>query len=139
MSASNTALPRMRAATAIDIVDSGEIPVPFSINSRTSAKLWREIKKKIVGGSNLKNSSFSFFMSVAFGGDSPRASRPKPEDSLDHFTFLLRIEREQNFTTLPWLLHQWVRLTSNACTPMEEASPSVSPASYMTTPFPFVS
>src|SRR5204863_7705786 len=137
MSASNTALPRMRAATAIDIVDSGEIPVPFSINTRTNATICRATKKKIVGGSNLKNSSFSFFMSVAFGGDSPHASRPQPEDSLDHFTFLLRIEREQNFITSPWLLHQSVRLTSNACTPIEEATPSVLRSGYMTTPFPF--
>jgi hypothetical protein len=33
MSAINTALPRMRAATATDIEVSGEIPVPFSIQS----------------------------------------------------------------------------------------------------------
>jgi hypothetical protein len=36
-------------------------------------------------------------------------------------------------------LHQSVKLTSNACPPMEEAKPSVWPARYMTTPFPFVS
>ena len=34
---------------------------------------------------------------------------------------------------------QSVNLTSNACAPREEARPSVSPARYMTTPFPFVS
>src|SRR6266508_2174384 len=55
-SAINTALPRMRAATAIDIVDSGEIPVPFSINTRTNATICKATKKKIVGGSSSKNS-----------------------------------------------------------------------------------
>src|SRR6266480_1817761 len=59
MSASNTALPRMRAATAIDIVDSGEIPVPFSINTRTNATICKATKKKIVGGSSSKNSFLS--------------------------------------------------------------------------------
>ena len=34
---------------------------------------------------------------------------------------------------------QWVKRTSNACAPREEARPSVSPARYMTTPFWFVS
>src|ERR1700730_7497108 len=59
MSAINTALPRMRAATATDIEDSGEIPVPFSINTRTNATICKATKKKIVGGSNAKNSSLS--------------------------------------------------------------------------------
>src|SRR5437867_9778639 len=59
MSASNTALPRMRAATAIDTVDSGEIPVPFSINTRTNATICKATKKKIVGGSSSKNSFLS--------------------------------------------------------------------------------
>src|SRR5206468_11637942 len=36
-------------------------------------------------------------------------------------------------------LPQLVKLTSKACAPIEEAKPSVSPARYMTTPFPFVS
>src|SRR5881397_2357433 len=49
----------MRAATAIDIVDSGEIPVPFSINTRTNATICKATKKKIVGGSNSKNSFLS--------------------------------------------------------------------------------
>src|SRR5205823_5300746 len=33
---------------------------------------------------------------------------------------------------------QSVKLTSNDCTPIEEAKPSVWPARYMATPFPFV-
>src|SRR6266480_2816914 len=59
MSASNTALPRMRAATAIDIEDSGEIPVPFSINTRTIPTICKATKKKSVGGSSSKNSFLS--------------------------------------------------------------------------------
>src|SRR5213596_3251019 len=68
MSASKTAFPRMRAATAIEMEEDGGIPVFFSINTRTNATMCKATKKKIVGGSNLKNSSFSFFMSGAFGG-----------------------------------------------------------------------
>src|SRR2546421_9004495 len=49
----------MRAATAIDIVDSGEIPVPFSISTRTKATICKATKKKIVGGSSSKSSSLS--------------------------------------------------------------------------------
>src|SRR4051794_25507306 len=49
----------MRAATAIDIVDTGEIPVPFSINTRTNATICKATKKKIVGGSSSKNSFLS--------------------------------------------------------------------------------
>src|SRR5260370_34228606 len=64
MSAINTALPRMRAATATDIEVSGEIPVPFSINTRTNATICRATKKKIVGGSNAKNSSLSLVDSL---------------------------------------------------------------------------
>src|SRR5437868_11592735 len=59
MSAINTALPRMRAATATEIEDSGEIPVPFSINTRTNVTICKATKKKIVGGSNAKNSFLS--------------------------------------------------------------------------------
>src|SRR5206468_10039228 len=59
MSAINTALPRMRAATAIDIEDRGEIPVPFSINTRINATICKATKKKIVGGSSSKNSFLS--------------------------------------------------------------------------------
>src|SRR5438132_6014266 len=59
ISAISTALPRMRAATAIDIVESGEIPVPFSINTRTNATICKATKKKIVGGSSSKNSFLS--------------------------------------------------------------------------------
>src|SRR5205823_14375863 len=59
MSAISTALPRMRAATAIDIEESGEIPVPFSINTRTNATICKAAKKKIVGGSSSKNSFLS--------------------------------------------------------------------------------
>src|SRR5258705_5826018 len=54
----------MRAATATDIEDSGEIPVPFSINTRTNATICRATKKKIVGGSNAKNSSLSLLDSL---------------------------------------------------------------------------
>src|SRR5947199_6647045 len=46
----------MRAATAIEIEDVGEIPVPFSINTRTNATICKATKKKIVGGSSSKNS-----------------------------------------------------------------------------------
>src|SRR5713226_2059914 len=59
MSASNTALPRIRAATATDTEPSGEIPVPFNINTRTNATICKATKKKIVGGSSAKNSSLS--------------------------------------------------------------------------------
>src|SRR5258706_5431485 len=54
----------MRAATATDIEDSGAIPVPFSINTRTNATICRATKKKIVGGSNVKNSSLSLLDSL---------------------------------------------------------------------------
>src|SRR3981081_2039067 len=64
MSPIKTALPRMRAETATDIEDSGEIPVPFSINTRTNATICRATKKKIVGGSNAKNSSLSLLDSL---------------------------------------------------------------------------
>src|SRR5437660_12273460 len=49
----------MRAATAIDIVETGEIPVPFSISTRTNATICKATKKKIVGGSSSKNSFLS--------------------------------------------------------------------------------
>src|SRR5438105_2965982 len=64
MSASNTALPRIRDATATDTEPSGEIPVPFSINTRTNATTCRATKKKIVGGSSAKNSSLSLVDSL---------------------------------------------------------------------------
>src|SRR5437773_11629871 len=64
MSASNTALPRIRAATATDIEDRGEIPVPFNINTRTNATMCKATKKKIVGGSSSKNSSLSLVDSL---------------------------------------------------------------------------
>src|SRR5207248_7862487 len=64
MSAINTALPRMRAATAIDIEDNGEIPVPFNINTRTNATICKATKKKIVGGSSSKNSFLSLVDSL---------------------------------------------------------------------------
>src|SRR6266480_5660405 len=54
----------MRAATAIDTVDSGAIPVPFSINTRTNATICKATKKKIVGGSSAKNSSLSLVDSL---------------------------------------------------------------------------
>src|SRR5437763_14303996 len=49
----------MRAATATDIEDSGEIPVPFSINTRTNVTMCKATKKKIVGGSSSENSFLS--------------------------------------------------------------------------------
>src|SRR6266536_578824 len=49
----------MRAATATDIEDSGEIPVPFSISARTNVTMCKATKKKIVGGSSSKNSFLS--------------------------------------------------------------------------------
>src|SRR5881398_3899852 len=57
MSASKTAFPRMRAATAIEMEEDGGIPVFFSINTRTNATMCSATKKKIVGGSNANNSS----------------------------------------------------------------------------------
>src|SRR5439155_6424322 len=64
MSAINTALPRMRAATAIEIEEDGASPVPFSINTRTNATICKATKKKIVGGSSAKNSSLSLANSL---------------------------------------------------------------------------
>src|SRR2546430_14671354 len=66
MSAIKTALPRMRAATAIEIEEVGEIPVPFNINTRTNVTICKATKKKIVGGSSAKNSSLSFASAVSF-------------------------------------------------------------------------
>src|SRR6266576_4027638 len=59
MSASNTALPRMRAATAIEMEEDGATPVPFSINTRINATMCKATKKKMVGGSSSKNSFLS--------------------------------------------------------------------------------
>src|SRR5947199_4629333 len=64
MSASNTALPRIRAATATDTEPSGEILVPFNISTRINATMCKATKKKIVGGSNAKNSSLSLVNSL---------------------------------------------------------------------------
>src|SRR6266480_4938348 len=64
ISASNTALPRMRAATAIEIEEDGAIPVPFSIKTRTNATICKATKKKIVGGSSAKNSFLSLANSL---------------------------------------------------------------------------
>src|SRR5437660_7675404 len=55
----NTALPRMRAATAIEIEEDGASPVPFSINTRINATICKATKKKMVGGSSSKNSFLS--------------------------------------------------------------------------------
>src|SRR6266581_5018301 len=59
MSASKTAFPRMRAATAIEMEEDGAIPVPFSIKTRINATICKATKKKIVGGSSSKNSFLS--------------------------------------------------------------------------------
>src|SRR5438034_4165830 len=64
MSASKTALPRMRAATAIEMEEDGAIPVFSSINTRTNATICKATKKKIVGGSSAKNSSLSLVDSL---------------------------------------------------------------------------
>src|SRR5437660_12895624 len=64
MSARNTAIPRIRDATATDTEPSGEIPVPCSINTRTNATICKATKKKIVGGSSAKNSSLSLLDSL---------------------------------------------------------------------------
>src|SRR5205823_11390948 len=55
----STALPRIRAATAIEIEEDGATPVPFSINTRINATICKATKKKIVGGSSSKNSFLS--------------------------------------------------------------------------------
>src|SRR5450631_168193 len=57
MAAINTDLPRIRAATAMETVDSGAIPVALIINARTSATRCKSMKKKMVGGSIARNSS----------------------------------------------------------------------------------
>src|SRR5438477_5379641 len=75
MSAINTALPRMRAATATDIEESGEIPVPFSINTRTNATICKATKKKIVGGSNSKNSFLNVVDSLVMELDCDESCR----------------------------------------------------------------
>src|SRR3954454_25316167 len=65
----------MRAATAIDIVDTGEIPVPFSINTRTNATICKATKKKIVGGSSSKNSFLSVVDSLVMKLNSDESYR----------------------------------------------------------------
>src|SRR5437588_13044938 len=65
----------MRAATAIDIVDSGEIPVPFRINTRTNATICKATKKKIVGGSSSKNSFLSVVDSLVMELDCDQSYR----------------------------------------------------------------
>src|SRR5450759_2216634 len=57
MSAINTDLPMISAATAIETVDSGAIPVALIINARISATRCKAMKKKMVGGSIARNSS----------------------------------------------------------------------------------
>src|SRR5216110_1834973 len=73
MSAINTAFPRMRAATAIEMEEDGAIPVFFSINTRTNATICKATKKKIVGGSSSKNSFLSVVASLVMelNGDEP--------------------------------------------------------------------
>src|SRR6266480_3036787 len=58
-SAISTALPRIRAATAIEIEEDGATPVLSSINTRINATICKATKKKIVGGSSSKNSFLS--------------------------------------------------------------------------------
>src|SRR2546423_4912529 len=60
MSAINTALPRISAATAIDSVDNGSKCEPLAISTRINVTICSATKKKIVGGRIAKNSSFSF-------------------------------------------------------------------------------
>src|SRR6266446_9181087 len=74
-SAINTALPRIRAATAIEIEDVGEIPVPFNINTRTNATICKATKKKIVGGSSSKNSFLSVVDSLVMELNSDESCR----------------------------------------------------------------
>src|SRR5436309_14782374 len=64
MSAIKTALPRMRAATAIETEEDGAIPVPSSIKTRINMTMCSATKKKIVGGRSLKNSSLSLVDSL---------------------------------------------------------------------------
>src|SRR5215471_9434694 len=59
-SASSTALPRIRAATATDIDVLAAIPVLLSIKTRISATICKATKKKMVGGIMATNSSFIF-------------------------------------------------------------------------------
>src|SRR6266496_6351771 len=75
MSAIKTALPRMRAATAIEIEEDGAIPVPFSIKTRTNATICKATKKKIVGGSSSKNSFLSVVDSLVIELNSDESYR----------------------------------------------------------------
>src|SRR5258708_31377423 len=94
MSASNTDLPRTRAATVTAAEVEGAIPVPFSINTRMKATMCRATKKKIVGGSIARNSSLIFantlFMTTSDGVfdsgqlDRRRMSAPALRNRLPH-------------------------------------------------------
>src|SRR5881392_2301774 len=65
----------MRAATATDIEDSGEIPVLFSISTRTNVTMCKATKKKIVGGSSSKNSFLSVVDSLVMELDCEESYR----------------------------------------------------------------
>src|SRR5215831_14320770 len=67
MSAINTALPRISAATAIEMVDKGWKFEPLAINTRINVTRCSATKKKIVGGRMAKNSSFSFSSILCIG------------------------------------------------------------------------
>ena len=63
----------------MEAVVIGANPVCFSIRTRMNARMWSATKKKIVGGSNFRNSSLTF--STAFVMARPR---PCPEMSEPH-------------------------------------------------------
>src|SRR5215475_13645340 len=60
MSAISTALPRINAPTAIEIVDNGWYCDPLAISTRMTATMWSTTTKKIVGGRTARNSSLIF-------------------------------------------------------------------------------
>src|SRR5215469_15974391 len=81
ISAIKAALPRISAATAIDVVDIGSKCDPLAIRTRIKATRWSATKKKIVGGRIAKNSSLSFVNSLDIALNCERVRRrqvPKP-------------------------------------------------------------
>src|SRR5271155_3831461 len=68
-SAITTALPRIRAATAIWTMELAGMPVPLSIRTRISAIRERVNRKKIVGGMSATTSSLIFADSLLMASD----------------------------------------------------------------------
>ena len=60
----STDLPRIRAAIAMDTVESGEILVALTIRDRTRATMCSATKKKTVGGIIARSSSLIFSVAL---------------------------------------------------------------------------